>query len=652
MSTSTTSGGVAGTSKSGTAQQDALRRAAQQPSTDKAMVPTPPLPFSERDAPLPPTNGGGPPRLPMPPPEAGQSKPRRLSGSSFGKQRSVGRKPSIRRVSLASHDSYEEEGNYVERPKNIRQRMTLLLSKGLGSLAKGVKGIRKSLPAKRKSRASVYAQENEDELQRPSLDSTGSDQGPLVDEDPPTPDEEVALPNDEDIPCTMTEDQIDSAAETLRQAVLYNDVQQVIRLLRRLRNRGAVQQVLGSLNDQGETPAHCAARGGKVLIVQHLLEFRADPCKRDQNCDFGGDGLWPSEEDLKDGHMSKESADQIKYGDFHSGVKGKTVVYYMRNAGIFDQVFQKLFPGSKVTLVRSIAADIEQRREDPALVCAAKDGLDDLFKLLLDHVRLLPPQGRTKIRGGIGMIDCQSIRGAALYVACTYKNRRMVELLIRSKLPVLDLESRDSIGRTALYAAASSGDAHIVKMLVDAQANLQSYSEEGRLPLHEATMRGHSQVVKVLLDSGAEPNSRSRDAGKAFEGSRYVASADKTAARAGFLLQTDSSTTSGSTALQIADSAGNVECAQFLKAALQPGVTIKTLSGTVWTKGGSQDIVKNWPAQPTKPSNDRKGESMSTLRFPTGESFVEGSFEKMTDSFQVPAWRFENPANNLPRGSK
>jgi len=328
----------------------------------------------------------------------------------------------------------------------------------------------------------------------------------------------------------------------------------------------------------------------------------------------------------------------------------------MQNAGIFDKVFQGLFPASKYMLVKNIAADIEHRRKDPALVCAARDGAVDLFKLLLNHLHTIPQHTTTNIRGGVGVVDCQSIRGAALYVACCSRNPRMVELLIQSKLPLLDLESKDSSGRTPLYAAATVGDAEIVKMLVEAHANLLSYSEEGRLPLHEAAIQGHSAVVKVLVDAGAEPSSRSRNPLEAFQ--HPLKSADRQNGPPNhFLGQTD-----GITALEIAHNVKNAECGRILQKAMQAEQAdglMKTLSGTLWSKPASQDILKNWPAQPSKPSPTQKGQRVSTiclteLPYNPTDSIVEGSiehmsFEQMRDRvLDVPAMGWFNPANNLP----
>ena len=58
---------------------------------------------------------------------------------------------------------------------------------------------------------------------------------------------------------------------------------------------------------------------------------------------------------------------------------------------------------------------------------------------------------------------------------------------------------------TPLGMAASIGTAGVVKVLLEAGADLNARDEDGETPLHTAETAG---VVKVLLEAGADPNPR------------------------------------------------------------------------------------------------------------------------------------------------
>lgn len=57
--------------------------------------------------------------------------------------------------------------------------------------------------------------------------------------------------------------------------------------------------------------------------------------------------------------------------------------------------------------------------------------------------------------------------------------------------------------RTAIVEAAKSGDAILVKRLLDKGAAVDSKDNDGRTPLYRAACHGHEEVAKLLLDRGA-----------------------------------------------------------------------------------------------------------------------------------------------------
>ncbi|KAE8037241.1 hypothetical protein FH972_009848 [Carpinus fangiana] len=65
------------------------------------------------------------------------------------------------------------------------------------------------------------------------------------------------------------------------------------------------------------------------------------------------------------------------------------------------------------------------------------------------------------------------------------------------------LDSKDSLGRTALHMAAANGHLDIVEYLVNRGVDLNAFNEEKNTPLHWACLNGHIEVVKKLILAGA-----------------------------------------------------------------------------------------------------------------------------------------------------
>lgn len=64
-----------------------------------------------------------------------------------------------------------------------------------------------------------------------------------------------------------------------------------------------------------------------------------------------------------------------------------------------------------------------------------------------------------------------------------------------------DEEEHHPDGFTALHWAALNGDAYLVRLLVEAQANCNARTSDSSLPIHLAARRGHIEVMKVLIEA-------------------------------------------------------------------------------------------------------------------------------------------------------
>jgi ankyrin repeat protein len=67
-------------------------------------------------------------------------------------------------------------------------------------------------------------------------------------------------------------------------------------------------------------------------------------------------------------------------------------------------------------------------------------------------------------------------------------------------------------GSTALHHAAWRGHADVVKLLLQAGADVNAKTRSNsETPLHLAAMHGHTDVIQLLLQAGADVNARTAD---------------------------------------------------------------------------------------------------------------------------------------------
>ena len=67
------------------------------------------------------------------------------------------------------------------------------------------------------------------------------------------------------------------------------------------------------------------------------------------------------------------------------------------------------------------------------------------------------------------------------------------------------------MGRTPLYRAAYNGHKHVVKLLLDNKADVNTPDENGWSALHGASYRGHSVIVADLILWEANVNAKDVD---------------------------------------------------------------------------------------------------------------------------------------------
>lgn len=93
---------------------------------------------------------------------------------------------------------------------------------------------------------------------------------------------------------------------------------------------------------------------------------------------------------------------------------------------------------------------------------------------------------------------------SALHKAVEKNNQEMVEYLLKNGA---DINLNIRANNTALHLAAWHGYASLVEYLIANNARMTT-NKKGMSPLHMASHRGHEEVVKVLIDAGADINAK------------------------------------------------------------------------------------------------------------------------------------------------
>jgi len=189
-------------------------------------------------------------------------------------------------------------------------------------------------------------------------------------------------------------------------------------------------------------------------------------------------------------------------------------------------------------------ADTEARELGESLPLAREVIEEELEKLGLAEERNLMPLHVAAQEGNLSRVEAEIAKGA-------------------------DVNLRDkAVGWTALGHAASKGHTNVVQFLLEHGAEANYRDSGGGVPLHFAALMGRANVVKLLLAHGADVNAKG---GSGLQGDTALHLAAGSGRRevAVLLLKhgadLDALDDVGATPLDIAETAGEVEMAEFLR---------------------------------------------------------------------------------------
>jgi hypothetical protein len=93
-----------------------------------------------------------------------------------------------------------------------------------------------------------------------------------------------------------------------------------------------------------------------------------------------------------------------------------------------------------------------------------------------------------------------------LYLAAEHGNEAEVVALLAAGAHVDAVVPGAELQATALWIACAKGRTNIIRILIDANADVNWYEQPKGTPLHAAAVNGYYASIKILLSAGANPN--------------------------------------------------------------------------------------------------------------------------------------------------
>ncbi|MDA3957517.1 ankyrin repeat domain-containing protein [Oceanispirochaeta sp.] len=124
-------------------------------------------------------------------------------------------------------------------------------------------------------------------------------------------------------------------------------------------------------------------------------------------------------------------------------------------------------------------------------------GLSLILSLFLSSCATTTPEETVKP----DVVEDKTVTEDSLHSLVQNSNTAGLEELFKINV---DVNGRDSKGKTALHIAAEAGNTSIVQLLLLQKADPNSLDNNGKTPLHLAVASGHSETASVLVDGKAD----------------------------------------------------------------------------------------------------------------------------------------------------
>ncbi len=282
-------------------------------------------------------------------------------------------------------------------------------------------------------------------------------------------------------------------------------------------------------SEHGRTPLSVAVRGNQIAIAKLLLDRGADPDLPDQTCQTP---LVTAALSMVDGR--REFVDLLRS---RGGVVG---IVEAAALGDTDEVLRMIDAGTP--------ADTRVPTGPSALCAAAATGNDALVAALLDRgadinlqiwwgqCALSQASGRGHLstvallldRGANPNVEAKSCSMTPLGSAVVTGQADIVRLLVQRGARI---DMADTMGHTIAHEAAMSKEGvAMVGLLAELGAKMSGHTKAGLTPLMMAAMLNRVDVVRAFVEHGADPNVRDRTGSTALTHAERMARGPEAAA--------------------------------------------------------------------------------------------------------------------------
>lgn len=153
-----------------------------------------------------------------------------------------------------------------------------------------------------------------------------------------------------------------------------------------------------------------------------------------------------------------------------------------------------------VPSARADQASARARLEKDGLAFTPEAFLNKVAEGDAEHVKVF-------LEAGVDPAARNNANRTALWVATERKQTEVLKALLEAgvKPDEKNAPAMES-GKSLVFEAVDSGDAEIVRILVEAGADAKIANDYGVPPLAEAARTGQLETCKILLKAGADPN--------------------------------------------------------------------------------------------------------------------------------------------------
>lgn len=293
----------------------------------------------------------------------------------------------------------------------------------------------------------------------------------------------------------------------------------VLDQLKNTKSESELKDYINLLANSGGSAVMFAAAGGHLECAKQLIELGADINDIARNADGYVEKL---QKMIESGQVQEE--------DPH--IDGVTALHVASEGGHLDVVNLLLEIGAESSL-----AHLDDGKRTPLTLAVAGnhaevarvlvgagadpntpyiDGDGESHNLLFDAIMVEHEEfALVLIEKGAGLYHRDEKKVSTLLQASHRGLNDVVKAILEkhvangSKTDFLDAASEDGI--TPLTAASSEGHTECVKLLVDAEADVNAKDKDSTTSLMAASARGHFDVISIILAAGADVNEQNLD---------------------------------------------------------------------------------------------------------------------------------------------